>query len=336
MEKGTKKSGKGYWGRRAVYGLLKDLNCALATHEVCQDMIGRREDQLLKAVTGLEGGVVASGSTCGVVTGGALSLALMHLDDIEKNGASTEKAVLERVSDYIEWYRNTYGTFLCRERTGVNFYRTRGQLRYLLPGDKMGKCFWHIRGAMRYLNDVLNNAAPIKASSGPAGDKPPIHCATAVLTGIREKTGVGNPLLEKLAFVFDGGVGFKGGICGALAGAIMGINQVMGVDLRNISYWKNMKGFLKGHVNLLVRSPKTLDEPFAAGRMLVERFREVAGSIECREITGRSFGDWDEFQDFISNSATCKGLFEMAVNEASELILNSSEGKGQLRGGFSN
>lgn len=323
MGKGAKKTGRGYWGRRAAYGLLKDLNCALATQEVCQDMIGRQEDQILKAVTGFEGGVVASGSTCGVVTSGALALALMHQDDIYKGGGSAEKAVLERVSDYIEWFRNTYGTVLCRERTGMDFYRLRGQLRYLLPGDKVGKCLWHLRGAMRYLNGVSSNPLPGKALSAPIGNKPPVHCAAAVLAGIREKTGVGNPLLEKLAFVFDGGVGFKGGVCGALAGAVIGINQVMGMDLRNISYWRNMKGFLKGHVNLLVRSPETLDEPFAAGRRVVERFRGAAGSTECREITGRRFSGWDEFQGFVSDSPTCTELIELAINEASALISSS-------------
>ena len=41
-------------------------------------MIGRQEDRVLKAFTGLEGGIVASGSTCGLVTGGALGLAQMH------------------------------------------------------------------------------------------------------------------------------------------------------------------------------------------------------------------------------------------------------------------
>ncbi|MBS3757126.1 MAG: C_GCAxxG_C_C family protein [Desulfobacterales bacterium] len=325
MEKDAKKKSKGYWGRRAAYGLLKNMNCALTTHEICQDMIGSREDQLLKALTGLEGGVVASGSTCGVVTGGALSLALMHRDDISRKGALAERAVLERVTDYTDWFRDTYGTLLCRERMGVDFYRVRGQLRYLLPGDRVGKCIWHLRGATRYLYEASKNPLSITASRSPMGDKPPLHCASAVLAGIREKTGVGDPLLEKMAFVFDGGVGFNGGICGALAGAIMGINQVMGMDLRNISYWKNMKSFLRGHTNLLVRSPKTLDEPFAAGRRVVERFRQAAGSTECRALTGQGFSDWDEFQEFISNSAACNGLFELAINEASAVILNASQ-----------
>ena len=50
----------------------------MASLEVFQDMIGRRENRMLKAFTGLKGGIVASGSTCGIVTGGALGIALMY------------------------------------------------------------------------------------------------------------------------------------------------------------------------------------------------------------------------------------------------------------------
>jgi len=45
-------------------------------------MIGKPENELLRSFTGLEGGVVASGSTCGVVSGGAMGLALLHHEKI--------------------------------------------------------------------------------------------------------------------------------------------------------------------------------------------------------------------------------------------------------------
>ena len=317
---------KGYWGRRAAFGLLKDLNCALATREVCQDMIGRREDQVLKAVSGLEGGGVASGSTCGVATGGALGLALMREDEIRQSGTAAEKAVLKEVGDYLDWYRNIYGSYLCRERVGLDFYKVQGQIRYLLPGDKMGRCFWHIRGAMRYLNSVANQPLKMETEDPAMDGRPPIHCATAVLARIREQTGIGHPLLEKLGFVFDGGVGFKGGICGALVGALMGVNQVMGPDVRDMSYWQNIKGFVKGHINLLRRLPETVDEPFAAGRQLVERFRQAAGAIECKAIISRRFTGWNDFQDFIGESATCSELCDIAAKKAAALISKSTTG----------
>lgn len=39
-------------------------------------------------------------------------------------------------------------------------------------------------------------------------------------------------LLEQLYFVFDGGVGIQGGVCGAIAGAIMAFNLLVGLDIR--------------------------------------------------------------------------------------------------------
>ena len=51
-------------------------------------MIDEQDDDILKAFTGLEGGVVASGSTCGVVSGGAMGLAISHYDEIKNLGLS--------------------------------------------------------------------------------------------------------------------------------------------------------------------------------------------------------------------------------------------------------
>ncbi|MBW1701776.1 MAG: C_GCAxxG_C_C family protein [Deltaproteobacteria bacterium] len=68
-------------------------------------MIDRREDRVLKAFTGLEGGIVASGSTCGVVTGGALGLALMHDNVLQERGIAAEAGVLSLIK---KWSRFLY------------------------------------------------------------------------------------------------------------------------------------------------------------------------------------------------------------------------------------
>jgi len=91
-------------------------------------MIGRREDRVLKAFTGLEGGVVASGSTCGVVTGGAFGLALLHENELQDRGIAAEAGVLSQVGEYMRWFEDSFGSSFCRERSGVNFYTTFGQL----------------------------------------------------------------------------------------------------------------------------------------------------------------------------------------------------------------
>ena len=178
--------------------------------------MGRREDRMLKAFTGLEGGIVASGSTCGVVTGGALGLALMYDDMLQERGVAAEAGVLSLTGEYLRWFEQNFGSPFCRDRSGVDFYTTWGQIRYFLPGDRVGKCLWHIRGAIRHLYNYQEKDLPTPEEPKERQDEP-IHCAQAVLRGIRDRTGIGDPLLERLSFVFDGGVGYQGGVCGALS-----------------------------------------------------------------------------------------------------------------------
>ena len=320
MTKSINNKEKGYWGRRASLYLMKDFNCALASMEAFQNMIGRREDPVLKACTGLEGGVVASGSTCGVVTGGALGLALMHDTVLQERGVAAEAGVLSLVGEYFKWFKESFGSSFCRERSGVDFYTTFGQVRYFLPGDRVGKCLWHLRGAMRQLYLYLEKDLPMIDMEPKETQGKPIHCAQAVLRGIKDRTDVGDPLLERLSFIFDGGVGLQGGVCGALDGAVLGINLLLGMNVRDTSYFQTLKAFVVGHINLLLDTPIGEPEPFGVGKNIVRRFREEAGAMECRAITEKAFSDWNDFQGHISSSDKCSELIELATNEASAAI----------------
>ena len=320
MTKSIDNKEKGHWGRRAPFYLIKDFNCALASLEVFQDMISRREDRVLKAFTGLEGGIVAGGSTCGVVTGGAFGLALMHDNVLQGKGIAAEAGVLSLIGEYIRWFEESFGSSLCRERSGVDFYTAMGQLRHLLPGDRVGKCLWHIRGAMRHLYTYEKKDLGRVDVEPKEIHREPIHCAQAVLRGIKHRTGIGDPVLERLSFIFDGGVGFQGGVCGALAGAVMGINLLLGMNIRDTNYFQTLRAFVVGRINLLLDKPIGKPEPFGVGKSIIQRFRQEAGATECRTITEKVFSGWNDFQGHISSSDKCTGLIQLATTEASNAI----------------
>ena len=284
-------------------------------------MIDRPDNTFLKAVTGLEGGCVAGGSTCGIVSNGSLGLALLYEEDIKQRGTEAKKEVMRQAGEYVKWFKDSYGSSLCRDMTKTNFYSIRGQLIYFLTGRRLAGCFWHIRGAIRHLylikNNVSNKTVPIDSES--KCDQA-VHCAQKVLEGIRRETGIGDQRFEELSFIFDGGVGLSGGACGALVGAITGLNLLLGMRVREISYWKILKGFSVGHVNLLVKKPFGTPEPFMAGKQIVEKFKEKAGSLECSHVTGKYFSGWDDFQEFITGAKQCKELMDFAIEEASETI----------------
>jgi len=304
-----------YWGRRAVYNLFRKFNCPEATMQTCQDMIGREEDGVLTAISGLVAGV--KGSTCGVVSGGALGLGLMHADELQRDGVGTEAGVMALASDYVKGFDQTYGTTLCSERTNVDFWTLRGLLRYLMPGHRMVPCMIHIHGSLKRLCEMQEVDLPQIAVDNEVNN---IHCARDVLKGIRERTGVGDPVLEKISMVLDGGVAYSGGLCGALAGAVLAIHLLLGDNLREISLPRSYYIFLKGLTYLRAEEEQDCDHSYNGTRKMALPFEESAGSINCREITGRDFSGWDDFQSHIRSADRCRELIEFSISHACQIL----------------
>lgn len=288
--------------------------------QTCQDMISKREDPLLKAVAGLLGGIVCRGSTCGVVSGGAFGLALMHDDALQKDGPEADVGLVSLVADYVRIFGDTYGTTLCRERSGTDFWSLGGLLRYMLPGHRMLRCLSHISGSMKYLYDSQHRNLPRIEIEREDRQTQLIHCARIVLEGVRANTGIGDPLLERLSIVLDGGVGLQGGACGALAGAILAVNLLVGMNLRDASLTQAYIAFFGGLRYVRADKTEETSDPYDVGKTIVTRFEAEAASIDCHTITGRSFSDWTSFQTYVSTSDKCKRLIDLSIREATAAI----------------
>lgn len=276
---------------------------------------------MLKALTGLEGGGVASGSTCGVVSGGAVGIALLHRDELDSGGEAAEEEVLKKAGEYVDWFRESVGTTSCRERIGVDFYTAAGQVRYFLPGDRLGRCLVHLyRSAKKFSS--FDPPLPGESGRGGAGGNAggAVHCAREVLRGVRAATGVGDDLLERLSVVFDGGIGLRGGLCGALAGGLMALNLRAGWDIRRIRFPEVVKRFVVGHLNLLRREPVGRPEAFSVGRGIVADFRKRYGSVECGVIIQKTFPDVRSFQEHMKGPRSCGDLISFAVQRAARAI----------------
>ncbi len=91
-------------------------------------------------------------------------------------------------------------------------------------------------------------------------------CAESVLLATCEEFGVevDEKTIPKIAFVFAGGIGNSGAVCGAVAGAIMAI------------------GLLRERGKTYEDMMKTL----RLGAEFRKRFEAEMGTINCRELTG--------------------------------------------------
>jgi C_GCAxxG_C_C family probable redox protein len=89
-------------------------------------------------------------------------------------------------------------------------------------------------------------------------------CAESVLQAIAESQGIQSDLIPKIATGFCSGISRTGGMCGAVSGAIMGINLVAG---RN--------------------SPaESIEVSYTLTQELISRFEKQHGSVNCRQLMG--------------------------------------------------
>jgi C_GCAxxG_C_C family probable redox protein len=92
------------------------------------------------------------------------------------------------------------------------------------------------------------------------------NCAQAILSTFSEQFGLERSLALRLAQGFGAGMGQKGNICGAVTGAYM----VLGLSQRMFS-----------------DNPReSLDATYELIREFDRRFKEVRGSVICRELIG--------------------------------------------------
>ena len=89
-------------------------------------------------------------------------------------------------------------------------------------------------------------------------------CAESVLLAIAESQGIQSDLIPRIATGFCSGISCTGGMCGAVSGAIMGINIVAGRTSPNESIELN----------------------YALTQKLIDRFESQYGSVNCRQLIG--------------------------------------------------
>jgi C_GCAxxG_C_C family probable redox protein len=126
-------------------------------------------------------------------------------------------------------------------------------------------------------------------------------CAESVLLAIAESQGIQSDLIPKIATGFCSGISCTGGMCGAVSGAMMGINLVAG---RN--------------------SPaESLEVSYTLTQKLISNFERQYGSINCRQLIGCDLATEAGQRYFIENHLmeSCLQYAEGATRMAVSLIV---------------
>jgi Putative redox-active protein (C_GCAxxG_C_C) len=280
---------------------------------------GMSDRGAVKAAHPLEGGALNRGSTCGVVSGGCLAIALANEDSLASGDGERRAEVYRQLKEYTRWFEERFGSTLCRERTDTSLTTIGGIANYLFSGKAYTRCIKHAgAGAERLVSEI---GAPPRPSNEGSANSSSGYCAGPVLRKIRELTGIGSDLQETISVALDGGVGLAGGLCGALAGALMATGIVWGIDPRDAGFRGALGSLLVGEFNTM----RHLDRPelwSVAGRV-IESFGQKFQSLECLDIA-RPFDSEQDLADFVERSTTCSAIIDWCADTTSDLILKNT------------
>jgi len=295
-----------YYSKKSKKLLYTTFNCAKSQLIPLQDLQEIKNDDLIMALTGLAGGILNNGSTCGVVIGGAISSAMIR--DKELSGRWTledEVQLLDEIRADISWFENRFGTLLCRESEELNYQRI--TMLGLLNPQKLKGCVARADQSMAYFVEKYDSDRYKHRTEGHT-DKPCEHCAQKILKEIREETQIGNEGLEHISVALDGGIGLSGGGCGALSGALMALG---------LKYALHPKNTQQDKLKNIYRAMDS--EFFKMAKILVSNFIKEFEYLECKRITATKFRNWDEFSEF-RRTSSCDKLNDFLVKEAVGII----------------
>jgi hypothetical protein len=292
-----------------------------ATFGTLLGYVGAPDRSTVVASTALAGGGANLGSTCGVVTGGCLGITLAHLADVLSGEAGKGEALYERLNEYTGWFESEFGSTLCRERSGADMTRATGVADYLLTGKVVTRCVDHIGLATARLLGLINRPLEgggeitaldrrLACSGG--------YCAAEVMQGVRTDTGYGSLYMEQLSLAFDGGIGLSGGLCGALAGALMPLGIIWGIDPKYEGFVGTLEPLARGMINQLLKREEP--ELWSQAGHLMSDFKREFASLECRDIVGRSFANGSELAEHMAGAPVCARIKDWCRERTTALI----------------
>ena len=225
--------------RKARRTYLSTSTCSLTILKPFQEVFDLVDDDVLKAVMGLEAGVFSKGSTCGVVTSGALTLAMLMDSKLSEWKTEDEIKLHALIKNYLTWFQENHGSTICREITELDFWKSEDLSKLSKPRNLFRELAQTYNSA-KYVHSIMDIEPKIE--SKPDSEFPSkFHCAKQVLEKIRNETTIGNSTVERISIALDGGVGLQGGACGAMTGAVMALSLHLAKNIRESNVYRNMK-----------------------------------------------------------------------------------------------
>ncbi|MHA1727203.1 MAG: C-GCAxxG-C-C family protein [Promethearchaeota archaeon] len=288
--------------------LFQTLNCCESQIVPIKAIYDVTNQNLRKSVTGLAGGINNNGSTCGVVFGGALNLAIIDGAATNSWNVLNEIDLIYNIQKFVNLFEQKFGSSLCRERTCLDLRKVSGKIGLLIPSKVKG-CVKQTAWTMNYITETkINSKSKSKINSPDSAIISIDHCSTAIFEEIKKRTGINDPYLQQLSTGLSGGIGLSGGGCAALSAGIM----LLGLKYGN----KDLKEGKR-------RNPLRWSPPkfVKYANRLINLFKKKFGSLECRDITSTKFTNIENFNEYRAKGR-CNEINKLVIDFTSKILLD--------------
>lgn len=272
-------------------------------------LLGLEDRQILKAATGLGGGIGHEGDTCGSLTGGILSLGLFYQDD-------DYRRLYRDCAEYYRRFKMHSGSSKCKDIIGLKFTQGYDIRRFFFKGIICLKVVFNSIGSVF---DIIQMPDRVPSSEYRRQIRPPFdtgrfHCASAVLLRIESQLNRNLASILKISRGFSGGIAFQGDICGALVGGVLALGMTHGTEPQSTKPVRLLRtGLVAMQQGSRVFQHEDIHPSFRASLRVSKLYREFVsrfGSTDCTEILSKA--------NKSKNSLFCKEV----ARSTSDLTLN--------------
>jgi C_GCAxxG_C_C family probable redox protein len=252
-----------------------------------QWLLGLEDRKILRAATGLGGGIGHEGDTCGALTGGVLSLGLYHRD------SEYDRLYLD-CSEFYHRFRRRFGSSKCRDIIGVRFKEGYDIRRFFLKGMR---CLTVVYTSIASVFDIIERGDRRLCAKGVCLIRPPLDmqsfpCASVALSRIESQLNSNLGSISKIARGFSGGIAFQGDICGAFMGAVLALGAVYGTELRRTRHSRLLRaGLVAMKEGGRVFQDEHLHPSFKTSlrvAVLYKKFLSQFGTADCVDILSKA------------------------------------------------
>ncbi len=283
--------------------MFKRFSCAEITLILLNMASGIEHADAEQAIDPLNGGVLLElDGGCGILWGAVMAAGIRSAKKFEKEEDACS-AALHTSIELMREYASTGSSIDCNAILDMDRWNF---LSYMAEG-KMGVCLNIADKWLHRFDETINRSI--------AGFKPKqagkcVNCSVTTFNSVANAIGLDLSGEAPWVTGFAGGIGLQGSTCAAISAAVFAMN---------LQYFRSRDKPPHSGPRSMMQAVGIGVGWMKSSKNLVSAFKEKFHAKSCRDVTGKTFKDLDDFTNYLE-AGNCDNIISEVSQIASDLI----------------